>query len=201
MINDSFLPSLTDERPLRVCWLTASTARRVQARTQGLQRLIESAMPSLDGLPAVPHMTTNPIADWASLWAKFRNDRAPREVRKLAPQWHEQGVSRPWLMEFYLGTREAWDPQALAKRLGITPAEAKRVLYMTGREEELPTGMWVRGKSPDAQLLRGGWEAIINGDPSSRPSRNRSYKGSCVARRPAYGQLAWSDAEPLVTST
>jgi hypothetical protein len=103
------------------------------------------------------------------LWAKFRNDRAPREVRKLARQWHEQGVSRPWLMEFYLGTREAWDPQALAKRLGITPAEAKRVLYMTGREEELPTGMWVRGKSPDAQLLRGGWEAIIDGDPLFPP--------------------------------
>jgi hypothetical protein len=103
------------------------------------------------------------------LWAKFRNDRAPREVRKLARQWHEQGVSRPWLMEFYLGTREAWDPQALAKRLGITPAEAKRVLYMTGREEELPTGMWVRGKSPDAQLLRRGWEAIIDGDPLFPP--------------------------------
>jgi hypothetical protein len=103
------------------------------------------------------------------LWAKFRADRGPREIRKLAQQWNEQGISRPWLMDFYLGTRKAWDPQTLAKRLGVTPAEAKRVLYMTGWEEELPTGMWVRGTSPEAQLLRGGWEAIINGDPLFPP--------------------------------
>ena len=49
------------------------------------------------------------------------------------------------------------------------PVEAKRVLCMTGWEEESQTGMWVRGKSPDARLLRGGWETIINGDPLFPP--------------------------------